>query len=179
MKQAEIKRVSFELPHECGESLVSLADEANEILGYSILKEHSEKTTDGMKPLERVLAELGIETLDGGDVENYQRKMLIDAANEKFAEWCKSNPTPKYGMFVGPSWTETKIEEYKQPIPEFVLNKAVQIKKAIPEAQIVISHLEMHPDPFLVVRLEERQYLYSESYFVECWEEPKFEGRIR
>jgi hypothetical protein len=94
-----------------------------------------------------------------------------------FREWVK-NPI---GTFIGPSWDKTRIEQYREPIPEFVLNKAIQIKKAMPEVRIYVQHLSEHPDPFLIVATKHKDYecLDAQELWVEVWEEPKFEGRIR
>jgi hypothetical protein len=78
-------------------------------------------------------------------------------------------------------WRATPISAYKKPIPEFVLNKAVQIAEKCPKAEFTIEELQVEryqriqrtlPDPFLVAKLG------SESFFVEVWDEPLFENKL-
>lgn len=66
-------------------------------------------------------------------------------------------------------WTNTEIKHYQQPIPEFVLNKALQIKEKVPNAQFFIEHLEEKYDPFLKVKHG------NLDLYIEVWDEPKFE----
>lgn len=66
-------------------------------------------------------------------------------------------------------WTNTEIKNYQQPIPEFVLNKALQIKERVPSAQFFVEHLEEKHDPFLKVKHG------NLDLYIEVWDEPKFE----
>ncbi len=71
-------------------------------------------------------------------------------------------------------WGWTQIGRYEKPIPEFVLNKAVTLKREIPMVELFIEEVKKVPlrDPFLVA------VLGKERFYLEVWNEPKFEGRI-
>lgn len=168
-------------------SLTSLAESAKALLGYDVLaKRVATTTTTQETELRTVLAALEIDVLDERDVIRYQKERLIERTAELMQEWveqrikqefsdCASNG---YNSFSGPDWRLMKIEEYKQPIPEHVLAKAVQIKERLPQCAIYVEHLEDHPDPFLLVGAAPPQYSWQrpeEHYFVEVWQEPKFE----
>ena len=136
--------------------VAGLAERARDVLGYSVL--HNEVT----KPLARALSELEIEILDEPQVKQYQENMVRDASIR--------------GTVVGKeaAWEAIAISRYNRPIPEFVLNKAVQIKERLPEAEFFVEELNVKriPDPFLVVQFG------LERYYVEVWDEAKFEGRL-
>jgi hypothetical protein len=180
MNMSEIKwdRLTVQ---EWSEPCVSLAAEAQEVLGYSVLQDEQQEPDKGRSALEVVLAKAGIEVLNAEQVHTYQTDLLKQRTIEMLQEWLK-NPTT---TFIGPNWEKTLIAKYEQPIPEFVLNKAIQIKRLMPEVRIYIEHLSEHlsehPDPFLVVTTPHAKYdvLDENLFYVEVWEEPKFEGRIR
>jgi hypothetical protein len=188
MLMTEIKRSALALPTAHTDEVLSLAADAEVILGYSLLRNSLDAPADTPR-LAQVLAELGIEVLNKADVLDYMRERLCDRTLELLDEWQKSNPAALgswgYGAnFSGPSWEATPIDKYREAIPEFVVNKAVQIKRALPEAEIFIRHLTEDKDPFLEVTLGkatdyDADRNGSERYFVEVWEEPKFEGRLR
>jgi hypothetical protein len=81
------------------------------------------------------------------------------------------------------NWYTTPIEGYRHAIPEFVLERAMQIKIRLPEANFVVEWLgeETHnvptsykpnpPDPFLAMNYG------SIGLYLDVWDEPKFEGR--
>lgn len=183
----ELKRTSVAVA-EWEPEVLELASEAETILGYKALREAQDVELID-KPLARLLTQLGIDPFVEDDVKKYKKEKQKEVARLKFEEWL--NDSGASSSFWAPTWQDTKIELYSQPIPEYVLNKAIQIKKAMPEVQIRVSYLEENPDPFLVVIREKvRSYKDSkgveqtynavdETYFVEVWEEPKFEGRVR
>jgi hypothetical protein len=81
-------------------------------------------------------------------------------------------------LIYGLSW-DWRIREFYNfynAIPEFVLQTAVDIKEAIPEAQLRIVELyqrELTPaDPFLILRLPSGRDLY-----LEVWNEPGFKHK--
>ena len=188
MLMTEIKRDAVTLPAIGGDEVLSLADDAAQVLGYQVLRD-SLVEPPATPQLATALAELGIDILNKQDVLLYMRERLCDRTLELLDEWQKGNPEPVntwgYGSgFGGPSWDATPIEKYREAVPEFVINKAVQIKRACPEVQILIRHLTEAKDPFLEVTLGlatewNADNNGSERYFIEVWEEPKFEGRIR
>jgi hypothetical protein len=187
MLMTEIKRSVLTLPVESTDDVATLAGDAEAILGYSVLRESLTEPTETPR-LAAALASLGIEILNKQDVLNYMRERLCDRTLELLDEWQKGNPAPvsSWGSgeyFMGPSWAPTPIAKYKDKIPEFVVNKAVQIKRALPDVQIFIRHLTEDKDPFLEVTLGKADEYNSERngserYFIEVWEEPKFEGRL-
>ena len=79
-------------------------------------------------------------------------------------------------------WYSAKIAEYKKPIPDFVLERALQLQEALPLASFAIDYfeerihrveVEVTPavDPFLC-------FSYGGTkYYLDVWDEPKFEGR--
>lgn len=188
MLMTEIKRSVLTLPVETTDEVSTLAGEAEQVLGYSVLRQSLSAPIEAPR-LATALATLGIDILNKQDVLAYMRERLCDRTLELFDEWQKAAPEAigawGYGAsFGGPSWEATPIDRYKEAIPEFVVNKAVQIKRAVPEAEIFIRHLTEDKDPFLEVTLGkatdyDADRNGSERYFVEVWEEPKFEGRLR
>jgi len=78
------------------------------------------------------------------------------------------------------SWRRYTIQDYQGTIPEFALNKMVQIAAAYPEARFQVDQLEKHtenwivrePDPFLVV------YAGNEQYYIEVWDEKEYEKTL-
>lgn len=179
MKMTEIEREAITVL-EWSEPCVSLAAEAQEVLGYKLLKTQQDEPSSRTQ-LELALAKSGIEILNAKQVGTYQAELLKERTKAMLEEWL-ANPSP--GTFWGPAWEKTKIADYKMPVPEFVLNKAIQIKKLVPEVRIYIEHLSDHPDPFLVVAMkyvsDNASYDFDgETIYVEVWEEPKFEGCIR
>jgi len=114
--------------------------------------------------------DLGIHPLVEETVEAYKKKM-------RSATMRKFHGNSGYSYRV--EWAATPLKSYSHPIPEFVLNKAVQIAEKLPKAQFVIEDLRVRQetrtrnfDPFLIVSLGEEQY------YVEVWDEPKFETSL-
>jgi len=192
MLQTEIRR-QVAVTVEPESVLAIVAEEAENVLGYKSLS-----ATIGTKaaPLYRALAELGIEILDSTDVKRYQYEHQVDVAEKTFAAFLQDARSPQAGerylFYSLPTWVTCEIQDYIQPIPEFVLNKAIQIRKTIPEVRIFVEFLNESLDPFLKVEVGEvkhcdwdKEMKYSpafhasESYYIEVWEEPKFEGRLR
>ena len=176
IKQTDIRREAVPVVTGWGEDSLRIAREAEEVLGYSTLSQRQAKT-DEMPVLARALAELGIEILNKADVEKYKHEKQTEVARQKFEEWI-SQPD-RSNSFFSPNWNQQDIGKYRKPIPEYVLNKAIQVKKAMPDVIIRVEHLEENPDPFLVVGTKHPDYqcLMAEEYYIEVWEEPKFEGR--
>lgn len=182
MLLTEIKREAVVLPTEFTSDVATLAGDAEKVLGYSLLRQSLDEPREQPELL-KVLGELGIEILNKAQVVTYMRQRLVDRTIEMMGEWEKGEPDPlrSWTSFSGPSWASTDIAKYKEPIPEFVINKAVQIKQALPQAGICIVHLTEDKDPFLKVTLgkqDEWNDKVGEAYFIEVWEEPKFEGRL-
>lgn len=184
MLMTEIRRQSLGVLDKVDEVLSSLAEQAKEVLGYDVLKNHAAPVVAELTPLQVALKEAEIDVLNRKDVAAYQKERLLERTQELLAIWlqdtAKLEEIRSFNRFMGPSWTQFKIAEYKQPVPEFVLAKAIQIKQLAPECEIYIEHLEDHPDPFLVVLIPDGRAYWpaKETYYVEVWAEPKFEGRL-
>lgn len=73
-------------------------------------------------------------------------------------------------------WASDSLPEYRQPVPEFVLQSALDIKARCPQAEFFVEQLlvESRPrDPFLVVYVPES----VTRYYIEVWNEPSFKQR--
>lgn len=72
-------------------------------------------------------------------------------------------------------WTRTNIGSFPGPIPDHVLQKAIEVKKAHSDLYLCIDYLTSTteesvrlPDPFLVVTDHEKEY------YIEQWDERDF-----
>lgn len=155
-----------------------LAEKCQQLLGYSVLAEANKNIESTMGPLAKALADLEIEILDYASVKRYQLERVHESEQAELAQEFQVASEYQWNSLPNASWDSTEIEKYKEPIPEFVLNKALQIKQAFPGAAICIEHFSATRDPFLVVKRMEGDYRAKELYYVEVWEEPKFEGRL-
>ena len=148
-----------------GDARAKLAIEAETLLGYTPLREHVKVT--GL--LRRVLAKLEIEPLDEASVNAYKAQMV--------------RHYDTHGKMQMPTWRLKKLSDFALPVPEFVLRKAVDIKKELPQAEFYVDHLAV--DPFLIVSLEaipdgvfnvpSRNLDPETQAYIEVWDEPKFE----
>jgi len=160
---------------------LSLGQKAASLLGYRVLK--SEVTGSIVVPLEdigelgKALLSLDVEILDAATVIRYQQQEAMRHTIEKANELLRRGQFAYYAAamwgFTPARWDATEIAKYAEPIPEFVISKAVQIKEAVPKVEFFVQHLnEPKADPFLVAKLN------TEVYYVEVWAEPRFEGRV-
>lgn len=185
MLMTEIRKQSLGVIEQVNDGIADLARQAEDILGYGVLQKNFIKTAIELTPLQSALKELDIDVMLPGDVQQYQKERQIEQTKANFEVWLKdfmyTGTVARYSRFDGPAWVEEKIAEYKQPIPEFVLAKAVQIKQQVPGCEIYVEYLSDHPDPFLIAAIphEKPYHPAKERYHVEVWAEPKFEGRIR
>ena len=161
-----LSRVKLEVEKLQDDLRAQLAHEAECLLGYKVLRE--DMRLPG--PLALCLAALDIEPLREANVENYQKEMIV---------WHRAEMKRK-GTWTAVSrlaWVETAIQRYNQPIPEFVLSRCVQIKKAMQEIapatapQFIVEHL-MDVDPFMEVQVGD------ESWYIDVWGESKFEVNL-
>lgn len=158
--------------------MVSLAKKTKTLLGYPLLADHV------LQPgqLGRALMKLDIAILSNESVERYKLEMLRGARR-------KHRTT--YRMRYKVLWKDTPIRSYTSPIPEFVLNKAVQVKEAVPQAAFSVEHLNVRKqkrvpvlarptrrdwDPFL--KVSHGSGNKRETYYIEVWDEPKFEDKL-
>lgn len=163
-----LKRVTVEVEElDLADPRQKLASEAEALLGYQPLRR--ELRAPGT--LRRALAKLEITVFDEASVNRYKEQM---------ADHYRTN-----NKMLAPTWRLTKLREYKQPVPEFVLQKAIEIKRELPEAEFYIDQLAV--DPFLIVSLVEiadhainceRELDSETAAYVEVWAEPKFEATM-
>ena len=164
LKRAKIDLESLDL----SDPRKRLAAEAEALLGYTPLRE--ELRAPGT--LKRVLAKLEIAVLEQESVDRYKAQMVEHYRTA--------------GKMLDPTWRLKALKDCKDPVPEFALQKAVEIKRELPEAQFYIDQLAM--DPFLIVSLRTipdsrvnypSRYLDDETAaYVEVWSEPKFEAAM-
>lgn len=79
-------------------------------------------------------------------------------------------------------WENYPLRGYEGNVPEFVLEKAVNIAKALPQTEFQIVQLversdrkertQRLPDPFLIASLG------NERYYIEVWDEKEYERTI-
>ena len=70
------------------------------------------------------------------------------------------------------SWHLVDLNGFQDEVPDFVLQTAITIKKRLPEATFFVDVCQkekLNVDPFLVMQFR------GESYYLEVWNEPKFE----
>lgn len=143
---------------------MQLAAKSRLLLGYGELFKH----IAAPGALGVVLRDLHIDPLSKESVETYKEQVL-DREKQKIQR--------RSGYRTTIAWRNVKLQGYTKPIPEFVLNKAVQIAEKMPSAQFCIQELHhtskrIDPDPFLVVSYGD------ESYYIEVWDEPTFESKM-
>jgi hypothetical protein len=144
-----------------------LAAEAEALLGYSVLR----KRLGMQSPLTTALLKLEIEPFDSKSVDEYKKQMLAYAQNEAARMDVAEGIKPGSWQARIARWQEFSINGYSKPIPEYAIEKALQVKKACPEVSFKIEELTIVPDPFLIAVLGKvRRY-------IEVWDEPKFEGQ--
>lgn len=145
-----------------------LAKEAEALLGYNVLRRKLKLPGK----LGEVLAMLDIEPLNTEAVEKYKQEMVL------FRQWeIVERHHPGYGRthYIDVSWRRIALADCESEVPLFALRKAVQVKKACPEAILEVDELIEQKkliDPFLVARLD------GETYYLEVWKEPKFEETL-
>ena len=74
-------------------------------------------------------------------------------------------------------WSTRKLSSYSDPVPEFALQTACDIKRKCPDVDFLVDEIQCNrislerrkDDPFLVVRDKT-----GHDYYVEVWNEPKF-----
>lgn len=162
---------------EIGALAGDLRREALATLGLEA--EDEPQVQDPRSPLVKALADLEIEVLDWREVLLYklEQRHKHEMARLK-AESTGENPPVRLPSFT---WERTAIKKYKGRIPDHVLLKAAQIKRACPEVRFYVDHLEETRDPFLVATLHELtswDWQTHPHFYVEVWEEPDFERRF-
>jgi hypothetical protein len=74
------------------------------------------------------------------------------------------------------SWDSTPIKGYRNPIPEFVLGTALNVKEVFPQAVFYIQSFierqsQVEDDPFLIAEID------NQRFYLEVWNEPGFEKK--
>jgi len=174
MLQTEIRREKLHTILD--EELPSVCDEARELLGYAapdIAKEIKPN------PLADTLARLEIEVLNWRDVIAYQLERRQEREREELAVMLVADQMPGLWGRHRTDWSETEINKYRGIVPAHVLQKAIEIKRALPEVEIFVEHLSETPDPFLVAKMtgEDGYSWNAHVYYIDVWDEPKFERR--
>lgn len=75
------------------------------------------------------------------------------------------------------TWMMYDLAHYAEPVPEFALQTAIDIKKRHPDVNFYICSLEenrMVLDPFLVMRVPDGNW--HQDFYLEVWNEPRFSG---
>jgi hypothetical protein len=141
-----------------------LALKAASLLGYTTLATH----VGASGPLAHCLQGLDIGVFNEEEVKRYQEYMLHKVAK-------------KLSSYQTANWGTRDLRYYTEPVPEFALRKAIQIKERLPEAQFFIEALQIGfktADPFMKVTLDNKNTSFKESYYIEVWDEPEFEIKL-
>lgn len=150
------KLVREEIDEPLSEERKTLAVKASKLLGYKTLER-----TIPQSEVNEVFASLGFTPLNTDQVHRYER-------------WYRKRHSGHFG-WERVAWKIVPLHNYADPIPEFVLSRAVELKEKLPAAEFYVEFPEREervlPDPFLVMIYK------GSSYFIEVWDEPKFEGR--
>lgn len=155
----QIERTVFK-SKEVAPEMDSFAEEVARVLGYSRLKKNLKANA-----LRNALVSLEMETLDTREVDKY-KSYVLHKAQEDQAE----SEGEEDDEFL--EWDEVELSDYNEPVPEFVLAKALELKKKVPEVVLYVEYLGVRYDPFLIAEMGD------ERYYIEVWDEPKFEGRL-
>lgn len=73
---------------------------------------------------------------------------------------------------VEAKWESVLLRHYREPVPEFVLQTALDLKEKFPAAKFSVQELRLQArtrDPFLVV-----EDPAGNAYYIEVWNEPGF-----
>lgn len=174
MKTEEIPRIKF--TKSVSLPCADISDECAALLGYAA---PSASASDSDSPrLASILADLDIEALDATSVERYQFDKLVQVESQRLAQEHASGTTNVTNFWKSSrsftfSWSMAPLSGYKGTIPEYVLRKAVQIKKACPDVDFHVEGLSRNPDPFLIASIKTGEYS-CEAYYIEVWDEPGF-----
>jgi hypothetical protein len=162
-----------------GRERAELATKAKNLLGYKVLSGEIsgsfQATSVELGKLATALLALDLEVLDMGMVFAYQVDEAARRTKQELDRLVRGGQVKQVFQwgFSPAEWKHTELKSYGEAIPEFVLDKAVRLKEKCPDVQFFVHHLnDPKADPFLVATLGE------EVFFLEAWDEPRFEGRI-
>lgn len=95
-----------------------------------------------------------------------------------FASWAEDSQSTR----VVRTWLSTEISRYTGEIPLHVLSKALQVKKAVPDATLWIEYLAQSKETYEAPRVLHDPFLRveraKESYYIEVWDESEFERAV-
>lgn len=83
-------------------------------------------------------------------------------------------------------WMKIGLENYVDPIPTFVLNRAVELKRLLPEATFFVEEFQVAKNDILTYRSPVPVYATDpfmvatykgQSVYLDVWNEAQFEGR--
>lgn len=184
MTISDIKRVSLTKPPEpepvSDEMLMELPDvrsEAAELLGYRHKPAKKAAPIERTDELREAIRRADIEVLDWRDVLRYQVEQQYRADKEQMEAALEGGEYPRWGDYLrATEWKSTDLEQYEQFIPDYVLNKALVLKRECPGVKFSVLH--MANDPFLVAWLGGAKWIYNReaTYFIEVWDEEAFVG---
>lgn len=79
-----------------------------------------------------------------------------------------------------PVWWRIPFKDYKAPIPEYVLQTGIDIKKRCSDAVLMVEGLVLEKrqlDPFLILKLPTIEEDVFQYLHLEVWEEPSFSAK--
>lgn len=178
--EAKLKRINkkdalMEIPNQVGEYSVNLAARVKKELGYDIL--HSNVTMRTSARDRALAANKVIEALDAIGIE------LLVGVNRYMDEVRREVSIKTKKVW---SWRDRHITNFSGIIPEFALERALQIRETLKTTELqeptfYVSALEEEDrytgpsnDPFLYFTVSECGDL---RFYTDVWDEPKFEGR--
>lgn len=105
------------------------------------------------KPLYKALARLGIAPFADADVRAYMSSKVTR------------------GFLQSTVWARAPLAEFTGMVPEFAIQRALDIKTECPGATFMVDSLVTRPDPFLIAVLGDEQFV------VDVWDEPDFHAK--
>lgn len=152
-----------------------LARDAERLLGYRVMRARL-RLPD---PLLAALAKLEIEPFDVSTVGQYKAEMVKYAQSEA-RKLDAAEGVDRYSVMARvASWKVYRLDQYSKPVPEYVLEKALQIKRECPAAGFQIEELDVVKDPFLIVTGPGElrgSIVIPQRYHIEVWDEAEFES---
>lgn len=165
--RGNLKRYSLSAETLADDLTAQLAIEAEELIGYSLLR----RKLKIVGPLTRCLAALGVEPLEESAVKQYMQEMIVfHRAEMKRALTWRTVSRMKWVEVSIRSCCERGIE-----IPEFALARCTQIAKAMQAGDLAVDFTVeklMDVDPFMKVEASD------ESFYLDVWDESKFEAAL-
>lgn len=141
-------------------------------MGYEI---DEVKAAEDQDVLYATLRSLEMEILDWRDVMVYKAQELTKVIDRQVKQAVAADAYNDSALSWPPRWDEHKISKYRERVPDHILQKAIEIKRLLPECQINVQKLDESTDPFLVALIKVG---YTEvRYFIDVWDEPGFERR--